>query len=317
MKFSLVTTCFNEMRSLPRWREDLRAQTRQPDEVVIVDAVSQDGTQEFLQDWAKSDDRLRIKIQKCGAARGRNLAIEMSANDHVVSTDLGTRLDPHWFEEIVRPFEEDPTVEIVVGSFAIDLTTLQGIVARAELYLEDGGVAKLGPGFVPGNRSIAYIKKVWRELGGLPEDLTLYADDSVFGRQMLQGNYKTAYASKALVYWRRPSKFKAFWKEQYNYGRGDGEAHIKLPVAYRWYAKGLIPAWMVPPVTALRTMTKRFCWGAISRALGKGDLLACLCMPLLLWGNGYNAGKGFLVGMEHGRTHCQACRARLKNYEGP
>ena len=316
MKFSLVTTCLNEMRSLPRWREDLRAQSRQPDEVVIVDAVSKDGTQEFLQDWAKSDDRLKIKIEKCGAARGRNLAIEMAANDHVVSTDLGTRLDPHWFEEIVRPFEEDPTVEIVAGSFAIDLTTLQGAVARAELYLEDGGVPKLGLGFVPGNRSTAYIKKVWRELGGLPEDLTLYADDSVFGRQMLQGNYKTAYAPKAIVYWRRPSKFKAFWKEQYNYGRGDGEAHIKIPVAYHWYSKGLIPAWMVPTLTALRTMTQQLRPRAIAEALRKGDVLACLCMPLLLWGNGYNVGKGFLVGNEHGRTHCLSCRARLEKYKG-
>jgi len=35
------------------------------------------------------------------------------------------------------------------------------------------------------DRSVAYKKRVWRELGGLPEDLTFYADDSVFGRQML------------------------------------------------------------------------------------------------------------------------------------
>lgn len=311
MKYSLVTTCLNEMRSLPRWREDLRAQTRQPDEIVIVDAVSKDGTQEFLADWAKSDPRLKVKVQKCGAAGGRNLAIEMAANDHVISTDLGTRLDPHWFEEIVRPFEEDATVEIVAGSFAIDLTTLQGAVARAELYLENGGVPKLGPGFVPGNRSIAYTKKVWRELGGLPEDLTLYADDSVFGRQMVQGNYKMAYAPRAVVYWRRPSRFRAFWKEQYNYGRGDGEAHIKIPVAFRWHVRGLIPAWMVPPLTALRTMTKELRLRAIARALRRGDVPACLCMPLLLWGNGYNAGKGFIIGDKHGLVHCLACRARL------
>ena len=64
---------------------------------------------------------------------------------------------------------------------------------------------KLGAGFVPGNRSVAYTKKVWRELGGLPEDLTLYADDSVFGMQMIQAGYKMAYASRALVYWSRPA----------------------------------------------------------------------------------------------------------------
>jgi cellulose synthase/poly-beta-1,6-N-acetylglucosamine synthase-like glycosyltransferase len=316
MKFSLVMTCLNEMRSLPRWREDLGAQTRQPDEIVIVDAVSKDGTQEALLEWSRVDPRVKVKVEKCSAARGHNLGNEMAANEVIVSTDLGTRLDKHWFEEIVRPFEEDPTVEIVAGSYAIDLSTLHGAVARAELYLEGGGVPELGPGFVPGNRSMAYTKKVWRELGGLPEDLTLYADDSVFGRQMIQGNYKMAYAPKAVVYWRRPGKLRAFWKEQYNYGRGDGEAHIKIPAAFRWHAKGLVPAWMVPPLTALRTATKQLTLRAIGGALRKGDVLACLVMPLLLWGNGYNFGKGFLVGDEHGRTHCLACRARLANYKG-
>jgi GT2 family glycosyltransferase len=177
--------------------------------------------------------------------------------------------------------------------------------------LEGGGVPKLGPGFVPGNRSMAYTKNVWRQLGGLPEDLTLYADDSVFGRQMIMGNYKMAYAPKAIVYWRRPSKFRAFWKEQYNYGRGDGEANIKTPCAFRWYKSGRIPTWLVPPLTALRTLTKQWSLRATWQALRKGDMLAVLHMPILLWGNGYYAGKGYLVGSAYGDTHCQACRARL------
>ena len=46
MNFSLVTTCRNEMRSLARWKENIQSQTRQPDEIVIVDAFSDDGTAE-------------------------------------------------------------------------------------------------------------------------------------------------------------------------------------------------------------------------------------------------------------------------------
>lgn len=316
MKFSLVTTCLNEMRSLPRWREDLRAQSRQPDEIVIVDAVSKDGTQEFLRDWAKEDPRLRVKVEKCGAARGRNIAIDIASHEHVVSTDLGTRLDPRWFEQIVRPFEDDPTVEIVAGSYSIEFDSLEGPVARAEWYLEGGGMPRLGPGFVPGNRSIAYTKKVWRELGGLPEDLTLYADDSVFGRQMLQAGYKMAYAPGAIVHWRRPTKLRQFWKEQYVYGRGDGEANIKVPVAYRWHSRGCIPAFLVSPLTALRTLTRQFRFRALGKALGKGDIAACLCFVPLLWGNGWNVGKGYLVGAKNGAVNCLACRARLANYKG-
>ena len=185
MKFSLVTTCRNEMSSLPRWKNDLLAQTRQPDEIVVVDAFSDDGTAETLFEWAKQDPRVIVKQEKGTAAHGRNVAIEMAIYDYILSTDMGVRLCPEWCEELIKPFEKDPSVDVVAGSTQIDKETLASAVARAEYYIENGGEPKLGPGFVPGNRSIAYTKKVWRELGGLPEDLTFYADDSVFGRQRL------------------------------------------------------------------------------------------------------------------------------------
>lgn len=312
MKFTLVTTCLNEMRSLPRWRKDLERQTRQPDEIVITDAQSTDGTIEALRHWAEQDQRVRLLVEKCNAARGRNLAIAAATHEHIVSTDMGVCLDPRWFEEIIRPFETDPTVEIVAGSFAVDLGSVRSPAARAEYYVEGDGVPKLGAGFVPGNRSVAYTKKVWRELGGLPEDLTLYADDSVFGRQMLQAGYQMAYAPGAVVYWSRPARLTDFWKEQYRYGKGDGEAGIKMPAAMRYHKKGFIPAWLVPPLIAVRTVQKMIRYTHIREALSKGDLAGLAYVPLLLWGNGWNLGRGYLVGDKIGELQCQSCRARLQ-----
>lgn len=312
MKITLVTTCLNEIESLPRWRKDVEQQTRPPDEICIVDAQSTDGTTEALRRWAEEDQRVKLRVEKCNAARGRNLAIAMATNDHVVSTDLGVRLDPHWFEEIVKPFEADPEVEIVAGSYRVDLSTIKSPAARAEYYLEGDGTPKLRPGFVPSNRSMAYTKKVWRELGGLPEDLTLYADDSVFGRQMIQAGYKIAYAPKALVYWPRPQHLRDFWKEQYRYGKGDGEAGIKTPAAFRYYKQGLIPAWLVPPLTALRTFQKMIAKVRISEAIRNKDIIGLCHVPLLLLGNGWNVGKGYLEGDRRGLLHCKSCRDRIK-----
>lgn len=312
MQFSLVVTCFNEIDSLPRWYADVMGQTRPPDEIVIVDSESTDGTTEFLKDWEQRDQRVRVIVQKCKPARGHNLGNEAAKYEHILSTDMGVRLCPVWCEELVKPFESDPQVEIVAGNTQIDKETVRSAAARAEYYIENGGEPKLGPGFVPGNRSVAYTKKVWRELGGLPEDLTFYADDSVFGRQMVQTGYKMAYAPRAMTYWRRPSKLRDFCKEQYNYGRGDGEAAIKTPFAFKLYAKGKIPRSLVPLLTGIRGMQKHLQMSAVMRAVRAVDLAALVMMPVLLFARNYAFGKGYLIGDAHGEQFCQACRSRLR-----
>lgn len=311
MEFTLVTTCLNEMKSLPTWQKDIEAQTRQPDEIVIVDAESTDGTVERLRAWSAQQPRLKIKVEKCNVARGRNIAIEMATHEHIVSTDMGVRLSAKWFEHIVRPFEEDSTVQVVAGSHAIDRSSVRGAVARAEYYLENGGWAKLGPGFMPGNRSIAYTRRVHKELGGLPEDLTMCADDSVFGRQILQAGYKMALAPDAVVFWARPDTLRDFWKERFRYGRGDGEALIKTPIAFRLYKRGSLPRFLVPALTGVRVLTKQLTLRKMWKAIHKGDFIACLYMLILLSGNGYYFGKGYLIGDKWGEKHCQECRKRL------
>jgi GT2 family glycosyltransferase len=312
MQFSLVVTCYNEMRSLSRWQADVKAQTRHPDEIVIVDSASTDGTTAALRAWADADPRIRVVVQKCKPARGHNIGNEAASHEHIVSTDMGVCLDPKWFEEIVRPFEQDDSVEVVAGSYEIERESLRSAAANAEYYLENGGRPKLEPGFVPGNRSMAYTRKVWRELGGLPEDLTQYADDSVFGRQILQAGYKMSFAPAALVYWSRPARLRDFWKEQFKYGKGDGEASIKVPFAFRLHQRKLLPKAAVPLLTGIRSLQKQTSLKAVKSAVAARDLPALLVMPLLTFGNGYHFAKGYLEGDKRGEEHCQACRARLR-----
>ena len=312
LKFSLVTTCRNEADSLPRWKKNVLEQTRQPDQIVIVDAFSDDGTYEMLHEWSVQDARIKLIQKKGAAAHGRNIAIKNAAHEHILSTDMGVRLNEIWCEELITPFEQDPTIEVVAGNTCIDKETVRSAVARAEYYIENGGESKLGSGFVPGNRSIAYTKKVWEQLNGLPEDLTFYADDSVFGRQMIQENLKFAYALKAMTYWGRPQKLKQFWKEQYNYGRGDGEAFIKTPRAFKWYFEKKIPAFLVPVLHSLIQFLKRNSYKGIWRAIKKFDIKALFIIPNFIFFRSYYYSKAYLIGFKNGTNCCINCRNRLK-----
>lgn len=309
--FSLVTTCRNEIKSLPRWKDNLLSQDRFPDEIVIVDAFSNDGTYEFLLDWQKVETRIKLIQEKGNAAKGRNLAIKKASYDIVLSTDMGVRLSDNWCSSLITPFEKNAAIEVVAGSTCIDKETLNGPVGRAEFYIENGGIAKLEEGFVVGNRSVAYKKDVWEKLDGLPEDLTFYADDSVFGRQVVEGKFKMALAPSAMTYWARPEKLTDFWKEQFNYGKGEGEANIKKPYFFRLYENGKLFWPMAVIGNALWNTYKQANFKALGRAIRALDFSAVLILPVLAFGNGYYRIRGYKKGHEFGQINCTSCRNRL------
>jgi len=311
LDFTLVTTCRNEIRSFDRWKQNVIEQTRPPSEIVIVDAFSDDGTAEKLFEWASSDKRVKVIQEKGAAAHGRNLAIKNAKHEIILSTDMGVRLSDNWCEELIKPFEADPTVEVVAGNTCIDKDTVKTVAARAEYYYENGGESKLGPGFVPGNRSVAYTKKVWSKLGGLPEDLTFYADDSVFGRQMVQANLNISYAPLAMTYWARPQKLKQFFREQYVYGRGGGEAFIKTPSTFIMYRDGKLPLFLVPVMQALIQFFKPGLYLGLFRAVKGGDIFAAVNIPLLIAGRSFHNARGYIIGYNTGQEKCKECRKRL------
>lgn len=315
--FSLVTTCRNEILSFESWKQDVLGQTRKPSEILVVDAFSNDGTAEKLFKWSAGDPKVRIIQEKGSPAQGRNTAISKAKYEIILSTDMGVRLSKKWCEELITPFEKDFSLEVVAGSTSIDFNTLKSPISRSEYFYENGGIPKLMPGFIPGNRSVAYTKKVWEKLGGLPEDLTFAADDSVFGRQMVQLGIKIAYAPKALTFWERPNKLIQFYNEQFVYGRGDGEAFIKTPLAFKWYLEKKIPFGLILLLHPIFQLLKSHVYHGIIRAIKKGDLMAAFYIPLLIAGRSFYFIKGYKLGYNHGRFNCLSCRKRLnRDFKG-
>ena len=313
---SLVTTCFNEMRSFPRWKANMQAQTRFPDEIVIVDAFSTDGTWEAITDWAKEDSRITAIQEKGNAAHGRNFAIQNAKYDHVISTDMGVGVVDCFCEELMRPFEENPELKLIIGSSYIDTKTICTLASKTEWYINNAVVSKRKPGkssgSLGGNRASAYVKSIWEECGRLPEDLTFYADDSTLFRQFRQAGYPYAYAPKAKAFWGRPPELKQYWKEAFKYGRGDGEAAIKMSRTLKWFLLKRIPGWVEIWLNALRYTYKLSHFRAIVNSVKKGDFGVMFLMPVFAFGIGWNQSKGYHLGYSEGCVKCKSCRTRLK-----
>lgn len=227
--FSLVTTVFNEINRLDQTISDIEKQTLLPDEILIADAGSTDGTMERLERW-KNESSIRISffvLQGCNIAEGRNEAIRRARNELIVSTDFGCQYNPQWLEGLIKPFD-DPEIRVVGGAFSILHNEVKSLSAKADYVLQNGYPVVLDRYFSASSRSIAYYRSVWEEVGHYKEWLTLAADDTIFWRQIKARKIRFHLAPEPNVFWLRHTTFKAFAKEAFRYGLGDGESTINF-----------------------------------------------------------------------------------------
>ena len=221
MRVSVVATVLNEASSLPHLLNGLAAQTRLPDEVVICDGGSTDGTLPLLE--AESRLPLRV-IRRPGGniSQGRNAAIEVATGKVIAVTDAGVRLSPQWLEKIVAPFE-DAATQAVAGFFVPDSQTAFETAMGATVLPE---LREIDPmHFNPSSRSVAFRKSAWAAVGGYPEWLD-YCEDLIFDFRIRDQYGPFVFAPGATVHFRPRSSIRAFFVQYYRYARGDGKADL-------------------------------------------------------------------------------------------
>ena len=227
MQVTLVFTVLNEAASLPALLDSIAGQTRQPDEVVVCDGGSSDGTVALLRDERRFSVRI-IESPGANISQGRNLAIAAATHEVIACTDAGVRLHPRWLEHIVAPLcvsRPDDRPVAVAGFFLPDPQTTFELAMGATVLpaLEDIRPAA----FLPSSRSFAFRKSAWQAVGGYPEWLD-YCEDLIFDLKLRARFGPFAFAPQAIVYFRPRSSLAAFFKQYYRYARGDGKADLFL-----------------------------------------------------------------------------------------
>lgn len=222
-RIAVVTTVLNEGAAIERLLDSLLAQTRPPDEVVIVDGGSRDDTVARAQVYA---DRLPLRLLVLPGAnisQGRNHAIAAARSDLIAVTDAGVRLAPCWLEALTDPLLADPSVQTVAGFFLPDPHTLFETAMGATVL---PALADIRPDrFLPSSRSVAFRRAAWQAVGGYPEWLD-YCEDLIFDLLLVERYGPFAWAPDAIAYFRPRSSLRAFFTQYYRYARGDGKADL-------------------------------------------------------------------------------------------
>lgn len=222
---TVICTVLNEGRSIERLLNSLIVQTLTPNEIIFVDGGSTDDTVAILKEYSvKYRLPLRVIVSPgANISQGRNIAIEAAAGDIIASTDAGVRLDPGWLAELLAPFRDDSTLQVVSGFFVPDARTPFEVAMGATVLPT---LSDIDPEtFLPSSRSVAYKKSGWFAVGGYPDWLD-FCEDLIFDMRLRDVVGSFAFAPRAVAHFRPRSNLRAFFKQYYQYARGDGKSDL-------------------------------------------------------------------------------------------
>jgi succinoglycan biosynthesis protein ExoA len=244
---AVITTVLNERDSIQELLDAFLAQTQVPQEIVVVDGGSTDGTIEVLKTYAQAHPILKLHVEPgVNIARGRNIAIHRSRCSIIAVTDGGCHPAPNWIEELVRPLLESPDYGAVTDSQRIaganPFEEFAGLLSTSVNATTEGERKFHG-------RNSAFRKTVWMQVGGYPEWLYT-AEDTLFSLRAKALGCRIALAEGAVVFWRPRSDLRKLCKQYFLYGRGTGRigsADIRT-VVYHLRNHGL---WIMPLILAV------------------------------------------------------------------
>lgn len=217
MKVSLICTVKDAAAHIEEFLGSIAAQTRAPDEVIVVDGGSTDGTLDLLR---RADDLTLIEERGANIARGRNLAIAAAAHDVIAVSDADCVLDPAWLERIVAPIEAGADVSMGFYQPVTD-GFLQECLASVNLPT---GADEVDPAtFMPSARSVAFRRGAIESAGGYPEWLDI-GEDMWVNHRWRELRLDMRFVPDATVRWRLRPTMRATWAQYFRYARGDAQA---------------------------------------------------------------------------------------------
>ena len=232
MKFTLIATVRNEVDTINTFVESLLNQDRPPEELIIVDGDSDDGTYEALKKYS-DNGQLTLISRDCNIAEGRNMGILAAKHEYIAVTDAGCDVDSGWLRNIEKCFQQATDVDVVAGNFAFETHNIfeeSVVLATFSPDREKSEHAR----FFPSSRSVAFRREAWEDVKGYPEWLYA-AEDTLFNLRLKELGKTFIFCKEAIVRWRPRQTWKALGKQRFNFGRGNGRVGLRI----RGYRKNL------------------------------------------------------------------------------
>ncbi|PIT89419.1 MAG: hypothetical protein COU27_00405 [Candidatus Levybacteria bacterium CG10_big_fil_rev_8_21_14_0_10_36_7] len=225
-KVTFISTVLNEENTILKFLDSIATQTRQPDEIIIVDAKSKDKTVELIKTFSRKNKlNIKIIIKKSNRSQGRNIAIKDSQNSIICISDAGCILDSEWLERIVAPFK-NKKIDVVSGYYDVyGNSSFAKALGAYVLVMPDRINEKQ---FLPSSRSMAVRKKTWEKAGMFPNNLN-YSEDYLFAKNLKKIEANFVFVKDAIVFWIPGKNLQEAFLMFLRFAKGDIEAGIIRP----------------------------------------------------------------------------------------
>lgn len=218
LRVALVTTVKDEAASAPALIDAVRRQSRPPDEWIVVDGGSRDGTAELF----AAAPGCRLIRAEGNIAHGRNVAIGHAAAPLIAVSDGGCRPVPDWLERLVAPLEAG-RADVAAGATT---PRVEAPIHAAQWALLDQLVWPVLSPRRPAvsSRSLAFRRAVW-ESRAYPEWLD-HGEDTWVVEEWIRRGRRLERVPAAVVEWEPRGSAGAFLRQHFRYMRGDGRARL-------------------------------------------------------------------------------------------
>jgi glycosyltransferase involved in cell wall biosynthesis len=185
--FTAIVCAYNEARALPACIHSLLAQTRPPDELLVINNASSDDTG----DVARAIPGVRVIDEPSkGLVIARETARRHAKGDILAYVDADCRVPLQWLERVERRFERRAALVAVTGPYRFYDWDWSG---RTLLRAYDVVVAPpthalvhhaLGMGAILYGGNFAVRREALAEIGGFDRTVEFHGEDTNLGRRL-------------------------------------------------------------------------------------------------------------------------------------
>ena len=204
-----IIPLYNGARFIEESVRSVMAQTRQPDEFIVVDDGSTDNGQQVVHRLMQEFPLLRLEAKSNGGqSSARNLGVKRSTGSLIALLDQDDAWYPNHLEELLKPFLKRRPNALGWSYSDLDEVDEDGSVVSKKILAETGNehpkrrlTSCLGRDMFVLPSASLIARTAFEEVGGFDERLSGYEDDDLFLRLFRRG-YDNVFVKKALSKWR-------------------------------------------------------------------------------------------------------------------